>query len=256
MKINPSLPQSNHNISRESTLRYFVKLLLKFLWVIVWVYLVLLCITLAIIQFVDVETERAWFWDSVYEDYDVIELPTTLAQRYENIDVPIYIIEDEEPNAFAILWWTILLTTSFLKELEYIETLDFIIWHEYGHIAEWDVLTAIIPMMPFYLVSGLVWLPELAVFSDVFLHNTLSRFQEYRADRWGLDILYEISWHVWCAFVFLDDEEEDETLLDKLFSIFSTHPPRAMRIMRWDLYAQDQGYNSEECTPFIYNDYF
>lgn len=251
MKITPKNPSTNHNVSQESDGMVFLRYVWFFLALVVCVYVFFIILARSVVMFVSIEDEKSWFPDgTLWESFEVTELPEFLALRYKDIPYTIRIVDMEAENAFADLWGNIYLTRDLLKSIETYEALDFIMGHELWHIEERHVLRAIISDVPLSLILALLgWEYGNMLFNSL-LSNNYSKLHETTADRYGLDYVQKLNGHVWCA---LDFFEKHNTLVDNVLEIFSTHPMTEFRISRIEKYRVEKSYSQEECTPFNFN---
>jgi len=193
--------------------------------------------------------ERKIFSQEFILDETIITMPTDLQARYESDNYSIDIIDMDIENAFASLWSRVYLTEELLKNTKYIESLDFIVWHELGHVENRDVFQWLVSDVPMAIVLSLFsWNMWNTIFQSL-ISNTYSRTQESRADIAGIEYVQKKNWHVWCA---LDFFERKNSALENMSEVFSTHPMTFNRIQNLEAYIKLQWYESRECTPYNY----
>jgi predicted Zn-dependent protease len=152
-------------------------------------------------------------------------------------------------NAFATLWWNIILTTELLEELEYEEELLFIIWHEAEHIEKRHVLTWLLTNIPFKMTLVLLGFE----FDTSFISKKTTQFfdknLETKADQWGIDFLNEINLNLECALGFFS--RESPSLFNSYFEFDSSHPITQNRIKHIQQAAEISA-NYQDCHTLVY----
>lgn len=246
MKINPKIPQKNHNVSDESDSSIFFRYIGFFVAIIVLCYVFFISLSQIVVLFVSIEDEARFFWSgSLGSQFSSSPLPESLQQRYSDIPYTIKVIDMDAENAFADLWGNIYITQDLLDSMMYIEELDFIVGHELSHVEDRHVLKWLISDVPIAIVLSLFgWEYSTTIFQGI-LSNNYSKFHESSADRDGLDFTHKLNGHVWCA---LDFFREGDTLSENMLQIFSTHPMTSHRIKRAEEYAEKMWYETAECT--------
>lgn len=251
MKITPKIPQENYNVSAESDMKRFIRYGGFLLFLVLGIYLFFILLSYIIVANISLETEKEWFDEWVFwAQYNERDLPQDLQERYKDVEHSISLIDMDIENAFASIGWKVYLTEELLKNLESYEALDFIIGHELGHVENRDVLRSIISDAPIALMLSIFGGDYGSLLFRGVFSNNYSKIQETRADRYGLDFVYDRSGHVGCA---LDFFEKQNTLGDNLLGIFSTHPMTEFRISRAHNYAASKWYPRQECTSYNYS---
>ncbi len=238
--------KKNHNVWDESTLHFSLKYIWFFFALMITVYILFYGIALWIVHFISIEKEQELFKDiSIFEDESVYELPEDLQNRYSHVPYQISITDEiEEANAFATIGARIYITQALLDETESLSSLDFVIGHEVGHIEHRDVLRGIVSEAPIQIFLILFGFNEASVIFTHSISHPHSKYQETRADEYGIDFVHQINEHVWCALEFF---ESKNSLGDNISEIFSTHPVTHLRIQRIEEYIQEKGYEVSEC---------
>jgi len=153
---------------------------------------------------------------------------------------------DGEENAFATLWGEIYITEELLENIWSYEALDFVVGHEIGHVESRDVLRSLVSQAPLTILLSIFWWDYGAVVFDGVVDMTHGKSRESKADRFGLDFVYNKNGHVGCAVDFFS---ERNTIWDNIMEIFSSHPMTTLRIERAKKYIEKQWYKSSKCTP-------
>lgn len=202
------------------------------------------------VAFISIEDEKKIFsFADISLLEDISELPENISERYKDLPYRVQVMQSDEENAFASLWGNIYLTSGFLENVESYEALDFIVGHEAGHIHHRDVLRGIVAELPITVILSLAgaWWSEKVLQSVI--GNSFSKYQESRADRYGIEYSYTKNGHIWCA---LDFFHAHNNIGWNITEMFSTHPMTEFRIERLKKYADSKGYTEGECTKFTY----
>ncbi len=246
MKIEPKLPTKNYNVSYESDSSLFFRYVWFFACIILCLYLFFISLSYIIVAFVSIEDEKKWF-TLAGDSLELSDVPESLSERYAGSDYTIRIADmDGTENAFADLWGQVYITQELLDTIEYQEELDFIVWHEFGHIEHRDVLKGLVSDIPVVIILSFLGGDYTAQIFNGVLGNNYSKIAEGRADRYALDFTYKLNGHVWCA---LDFFEKKNTLGENVLELFSTHPITQLRIQRAKKYIKKMWYTTQECTP-------
>ncbi len=70
-----------------------------------------------------------------------------LTKKYNEWNIELWIYESSEPNAFATWCWLcgkLIAFSTWILETMDIEELDWVLWHEFAHIMNWDMVTTTI----------------------------------------------------------------------------------------------------------------
>ena len=158
------------------------------------------------------------------------------ARTLRELPYEITIIDDADPNAFALPGGTILITTGLMDVIGSEESLAMVIGHELGHFAHRDQLRSMGKWMFLSMaIGGLLGNTQLsgAVSTLAELGELRhSRKQELAADRFGLDCVIATYGHAGGAVEFFEGIEAAERAQPGVFQYFSTHPVPADRIAR------------------------
>ncbi|USO01845.1 MAG: M48 family metallopeptidase [Alphaproteobacteria bacterium] len=149
-------------------------------------------------------------------------------------DYKVYVVKDDEANAFAAPGGNIIVTDSLMKEINNEDVLLFVLCHELGHFQNRDhlkqygrnlVLTQVVKWIFGAGIGALV------ARSALIYRHDYSRQEEYAADRWGAYLLYKTKKNLNGALQFMEwASHVDETPLWQEF--FSTHPSSHNRTKR------------------------
>lgn len=231
---------------------------LKWWWkmLIFWIvsfWIIYLCFFLfakIIIWNISIENEKKYF-SKIFLDENV---EVFNKEKLVNNNIPdiekynLYITESEEINAYATLWWNILITRWLIENLTYEEELIFIIWHEIQHIKNRDVLNALLTDIPVKLSLYFLWFEWLIWFnlSDYAL-NYKSRTTEEKADIWWINLINSMWLNLECSSNFF---EEENSIFEKYLEINSTHPSS---LKRKENLIKNSTHILKECTILNYN---
>lgn len=201
-----------------------------------------------IIWWISLEREKTLFSDiSILEsDSTLININDYLTNKITDLDnINIYLEDSEEINAYAFLWWKIIVTTWLLENIDYEEELIFIIWHEMEHVKNRDVLQSLLTDIPFYLTLQFMWLE----FGEEIFNITskyTSKTTEIEADDWWIKLMNKMNLNLNCSLNFF---EKENNIFENYLQLISTHPTNINRIRNID----EQNINiGKECTPFVY----
>ncbi len=249
MKIIYKTLKKNHNLSQESDSSLFLRYVWFFLFLTGWFYAFFFLLAVGATYLIPIEKELSLF-SGEYSVFSEIaqELPTELKSRYSDWPYSISLIDmDDTQNAFSTLGWNVFLTQAFLEQVETYEELDFIVWHEFGHILHRDVMKTLVSRIPVTLILSLFSGDSGLILFEATIGNSHSKFQESSADKYALDYVYKKNGHIGCA---LDFFEKTNTMGDNIMEIFSTHPVTQFRIQKLQKYAKKKWYISKKCKPF------
>jgi len=198
MNYTAKLPDDSVNISNENPIVTVLKLLVSLALSVIVIYILLITAINYLVSSITTEQEQKIM--SLF----TIDSNSTLKSGYLNsivhklegctdlpYDIKIDIIDQKEPNAFAVPGGLIYITKGMLKKVDSENELAFIIGHELGHFKNRDHLRA----LGYRLVLALV---SMVLGSDYgFVANTTlditgakySQSAELDADSFGLDIM-------------------------------------------------------------------
>lgn len=160
------------------------------------------------------------------------------------IDFSLVIIENKNPNAFAIPGGTIAVTTGLLKVVGENEVaLAFVLGHELGHFAQRDHLRGYGKAIGRGLVWALIFggtggIDLISSRTQQLLDREHSRQQESGADQWGIRLVKDL---------YGTDQGSDQLFrwlaardqTPAWFQFTSTHPAPADRINQLRVYARE-----------------
>lgn len=225
------LPIKKDNISPTNPdFKWLTKMIIIIvLFFLAW-YIAFYSFAHLIIAKISLEDEKKYFKDT-YISSDLKEFDTNLLinkiKNIENIDI--YIQKSDEVNAYAILWWNIIITSWLIKNIKYEEELIFIIWHEKEHIINRDVLRALLTELPFTLTLQFLWFDfwnDLKNISNL-SNNYISKNIELNSDNWWIELINEMWLNLNCSLNFF---EKDNGKFYSYLQIISTHPINKTRI--------------------------
>ncbi len=238
---------TNFNVEKGSHLGKWAKYLLYLLWLLAVVYIISLQIANIVVAIVPLEREKQMF--SKMQIFDSINESLTKQVRDLVWDVPynIYVVNKEEPNAFASLGANLYITTGFLELVDTENELLFVIWHEMGHIENRDVLRKVVTQLPFFVALRLI-VGDVTDIQGVWtmVDYTYDKHIENIADEYGLSFLNYRKWHVGCATKFF---ERVNSLSSNTIEIMSDHPTTISRIQHIKNLIAKNAYKEGECTP-------
>lgn len=245
----------NYNVSEKRSLNKALKYFLYFLWFVFGLFLLFYIIAFMMTKFISIEKEKQIFGNVFI---DTLNIDEDLTNYLKNIvwDLPyeIYVVDDEndEPNAYAFLGWSIIITKELLMDLEYKNTLLFIIWHEISHIENRDIIMRLIGRIPINLILMIVSINS--SFDANSIWNSLllpfDKNVEIRADKEWIEFVYKQSWNVWCITDFF---EKYNTSFENFFEIFTEHPSTLLRINNIKKYVADKWYQNGQCEKLQIN---
>ncbi len=236
-------------------LKWGFKTLLILITLITLTYLTFYTLTKIITTTLTLEQEKKYL-GTIFTYPETTPFDTTklthsqqLTPKIQNYNINI--INSNQVNAFATIWWKIYLTTQLLKELKYEEELIFILGHEQQHIKNRDPLHMLFTNYPFKATLNLIWMDvnlETTNISD--LTNTyIDRKKELQADQWWINLVNQLWLNLQCSTNFF---KEKGNLFDKYLWITSTHPSNETRIENIQKYTKKEN-TTPNCTPLKYD---
>lgn len=243
---NPQNWEDSINVNNpvKSHLNKSLKIIWYFMLFFLVLYFSLFFFSYVSTFFVSIDREKDIFWDIIQIWYDK-NLTSKVYDIIWNNEHNVIVINSNEQNAYAALWWNIFITDILLRNLKYEEELLFIIWHENSHINNRDAYINTFTEIPFILITSLFFNQVsdwVTLFSSV--KNVYSKNIELRADRDWLKYVFDKKNHVWCVKYFF------ENWLDWVYVIeefFSTHPITKNRIKQIDSLIEKNWYEIGEC---------
>lgn len=231
---------------------------IKWLWLMVFTVLCIVGIVYAIsfgvgkiiIANLSIEKEQELFWQILVEPWMELFDTGTLTHSFSwftNIDI--YVKDSPEINAYAALWANIFLTTGLLEHIKYEEELLFILWHEYGHIKNRDVLHSLsqeIPVIMTLQALGInVW-PENFSALDI-SQKYLSRNKERAADDSWIAFAKKLWLNLECSANFF---KKEDSFFEEIWKYLSTHPGDDDRYKKL---IESNNFPEKECHEFTYS---
>lgn len=249
MKIVIKELKENHNVSKESDSKVFLKFVWIFAIIIIWLFFSLLVFAGFLTKFVSLEDEKKYFsWLSGLE-IKIKKESTKKLKEFLGTDFgyEVVVIEMNEANAFALPWWTIAITDTMLEDMKYENSLLFIIWHEIWHIENRDVFKAIVSRVPIQILLSIIWvwwdIDIWFIFSST--NQIHSKWVETDADVKWLEFLNKSKWSVECA---IDYFKKDLDLTENIMSFLSDHPMTWSRIEKIEKIIKENWYKeNSEC---------
>jgi Zn-dependent protease with chaperone function len=158
----------------------------------------------------------------------------------------IYLENNNEVNAYAMLWWDIIVTTSLLSNIKYEEELIFIIWHEMQHIKNRDVLKNLLTNIPFYLTLKFIWFNVNNQILNA-TNNYKNKYTELTADNWWIELINKMWLNLDCSLEFF---KRDNWKFNNYFLLLSDHPTNDKRIENLEKHNLNK---DKKCNIFTYN---
>lgn len=229
----------SHNINmpestswRESGRWFAAKITLG----VVWLFFLSAVIAEFAAPHITIDQERRWFggsWttvvgtESFFTDALKRSLDDRLAQTSTGVSVPSFRLYDSpQPNAFAMLGWYIVLTRQLITEVETVEELAFILFHEQSHVDRRHVMRGLLRILPISFLFSFVG--QIDVEPLVQIGNMMfSRRYEKEADIDAIMMMREVWRNPVCAAGFF--ERDEGGAWDSWFVWLSTHPSSVSR---------------------------
>lgn len=219
----------------------------KMLWIIIMIiissYFILHVTVQLFIVSLSIQEEKELFSHFVEQEkiFDIEQLENKFSSDYD-----IYILdEDYEANAYAIPGAVVYLTQALLDEIQYEEELIFILWHEFAHIQDRDVLKMYARDIPFRFILASVWFDTAltGISLSNITWNYISQATEKSADKWWIELVNSLGLNLECATWFFERNSWD---LSQFSSMFSSHPSDISRIEN----IKNNAKYKTECTKF------
>jgi predicted Zn-dependent protease len=242
----PKLPDNNVNISKQSPLREFLKLLVGSAVTITVMYVLLGFIVHFAVPFVPVSVERklgsaitAGFKKktSLGKESRVQSILDTLLPHLENnpFAISISVAQTSQVNALALPGGHIVIFDGLLKEVTSDRELAFVIGHEIGHFVNRDHLRGMGRGLSLALIAVLLGgdnqLSGALLGPLNISEQRFSQKQESRADAVGLDLLQK-AYGTTDGSVSFFKKLEKEKKISEFAYFFASHPSPQKRIAR------------------------
>lgn len=245
----PNFPDDTTQPFRPDLKRLWISISIIFwvLFISVWFFYTL---SYFFISNFSLEQEQKYFWEFslMWEEQKLsLDFLEQEIQIPEHIDI--YVVEDDEINAFASLWWKIFFTTGILENFQTNEEFLFVLWHEIDHIVQRDVIKSLTLEMPISLSLLFLWIDtslQKNFFYDLW-SSFFSRQIELRADNAGIDFVKNHGKNPECILPFF---EEKNNIFDTYLSFHSTHPSNEDRISQ--IKQSKHNFKNKECSSFSY----
>jgi len=190
-----------------------------------------------IISHLDLADEKKYFGNAFLDD-TATKLDTSFLSYKLKIpkNIDLYLIQSDEVNAYATLWWNILFTSRLLENIQYQEEFLFILWHEIEHIKNRDVIQWFSTKIPFYITLTYLWIDIWLQSSDVFdvTSSYMSRQNEIKADKGGIEFVKENQWNTDCILHFFQNKDD---IFSKYLFFSASHPSNTDRIKQIQQYS-------------------
>ncbi len=257
MHIEPRVPKETADNSRgqRSKLRFFVNSLLV-LSFFGGLYLVLGWVSLGLVHIMPISWENR-FNAAVPDDWQT-EAPAEVQRIFEQLTVAdeserryrLFIIPENDPNAFALPGGTIGVTRGLLADCHSEQELAFVLGHEIGHLQSRHNLKRLSRGVVYALASALLFGDNQALVPlqqvEQLAGLKYSRDQESEADRIGLAMVQQRYGHIGGADQFLVKIAARE---GSSTAWASTHPEAGARCRALQHYAAEQGWQAQAVTP-------
>jgi predicted Zn-dependent protease len=240
----PKLPEGNVNISKQSPLREFFKLLVGIAVTVIVVYVSLGFVINAIVPFIPVSVEKklggavvAGFKKktALEQQPRVQAILDTLLPHLDNnpFDITISVAGSDQVNAFALPGGHIVVFEGLLKEIESDNELAFVIGHELGHFVNRDHLRGMGRGLVLSLIALLLGndsgISGAVINTLHFSEQRFSQKQESKADAVGLDLLYKTYGSTKGSVSFFQKLEKEDKISEFAY-FFASHPSPQERI--------------------------
>lgn len=254
-KLNLPIDPYDKTTPTTPNLKRALKTTLILLGFLTFSYLTFHLFTQIIISNLTLEQEKKYLW-TIFTYPDTTTLDTTklthskkLNPKLQNYDIKI--INLDQINAFATVWWKIYLTQELLNNLKYEEELIFILGHEINHIKNRDPLHMLFTNFPFKATLMLLWMDinlEVVNISD--LTNTyIDRKIELKADQWWINLIKQLKLNLNCSTNFFN---ENSNLFEKYLWFASTHPSNEARKQNIQKNTKKSDKTKQQCTKMKY----
>lgn len=220
------------------------------LWVFVVWYACFWIFSYLIISYFPIEKEIEFFNEFINFNEDLEKLDENqIETKIEEVSkYNFYVSDSSEVNAYATLWWNILVNKWLIENLKYEEELVFILFHEIHHIENRDVLRWILRDIPFSVMLRILWFDidlQIANLSDIAKSYTDKKI-ELEADNNAIQIMNELWLNINCAINFFED---DDYKFIKYLNFIWSHPTNEARIKN----IEEKNKNPEkDCTLLEY----
>ncbi len=205
-----------------------LKMLAIFIWFIIIIYISFLWVSKVVLDKISLETEKKWFWNlAEWEKFDYSKYIDYEIKEFEKYNFNLS--DSKEVNAYAFLWWNIVINQGFMDFIENQEELVFVMAHEMAHIKNRDVIRSISTRLQMQLI--LIFLGfDIWIWSSNILNiwkKYFSRNIELNADKKALEILKKYRINPLCVVPFFTREYQKTNLV---MGLLSTHPLNKTRI--------------------------
>jgi len=262
MKFTPIKIKENVNISKVSPITEFFELIIKVLFLIIFIYIFLALLVDYIAPKISIETElklkKIFYFEREKRTNVELKVQKILDDLVKNsqglapFKYTVYILESKNINALALPGGNILVFTGLLKNIDSRNELAFVLAHELGHYYHRDHLRALGRNLIFLLISSVLFRADNPAnrFITNAIVNTQMRFsqsQERLADLYALDLLYKTYGDVSSAIEFFNKMAKMEKL-PKFFYVFSSHPYSKDRITAIKEAIKKRGYKEKRIS--------
>ncbi|NKQ40697.1 MAG: M48 family metalloprotease [Sulfurovum sp.] len=250
MKYTAKLPDDSVNISRENPLKSVFKLSIALAVIAFAAYFVMGFVINAAVSSVtpeqEAKLEKLLSFNVNISETNSSYLVAVTQKLAKCADLPynirIRIMEDKEPNAFAVPGGWIYITRGILDKMESENELAFIIGHELGHFKNRDHLRA----LGYKLVFGMIGLmigSDYGATASMTLNIGSSRHSqsaELEADAFGLEVMH-------CAYGTVTGATKLFEKMDKGGEwkyFMATHPGFKERVKKMKKKSIEEGYDA------------
>lgn len=243
-KIELPIEDDNVSPSKPDLWWLFKMLAIVISFVIFW-YLIFYIFTYFIIWNITLEKEKEYFWNFwITSELKIFDF-SKLINKIPDIDnYKIYVKNSSEVNAYAVIWWNIILTTGLLENLDYEEELIFILWHEIKHIENRDVLKAYLTNIPLLITLNYLWFEtnnQIINISEITIKQ-INKNTELNADNWWIELINKMWLNLDCSSNFFKKEND---IFANYLQLISSHPTNQKRIK--NIKSKNEN-NEKECT--------
>ncbi len=256
MEFVPKSIEGNNNVSDTHPLKELVTLAGGILGALVLLYVILGLLVHLIVPHISPRVERkiGSFYSSLYEgaepdsetDVYLQGILDRLQEKMEKqpVDYRVHLVDSDEANAYALPGGHIVVCSGLLEVIQSENEMAMILAHELGHFINRDHLLRIGRSLLFSIVSVIVFGEQSSVsrwFQGLLgsVEAGFSKYQETRADSYGLELLEKTYGHVSGStdfFKHMQKRKHDSRFL----ALFATHPYSETRIVILEEHIQEK----------------
>lgn len=165
-------------------------------------------------------------------------------------DYKIYIVQNDNLNAFASLGGNVVLFSGLLKYADSPEEVAAVLAHEIGHVEKRHVVNKVVKELGVSLVLSLLTGGDVGFLNEILqqsVSTVFDREQESEADDFGLNLLENSNIHPnVMAAIFRRIRDEYSSSTFESLEFLSSHPNTNKRIKKALKYKTQEGFESKE----------